>query len=72
MEQRKKKRTVLTLEDEVNAKKRMEQGTPAYKTATELGVEKTQIQNLRKRKQELISDFKTMHSFKQNDFAQQL
>lgn len=69
MEQRKKERTVLTLEDKVDAIKRIEQETPAYKTATELGVGKTQIQNLRERKQELISSLKTMPSFKQNDFA---
>jgi len=53
----KKKRIVLTLEQKINAIKRLDQGTPAYKIASEMGVGKTQIQLLRKRKAELMTDY---------------
>ncbi|XP_045215207.2 tigger transposable element-derived protein 4-like [Mercenaria mercenaria] len=53
----KKKRVVLTLEEKINAIKLMDRGTPAYKIAQYLAVGKTQIQNLRKRKQELLDDY---------------
>ena len=36
----------------------MDQGTPAYKIASEMGVGKPQIQLLRKRKAELMTDYK--------------
>jgi len=52
-----KKRIVLTLEQKINAIKRLDQGTPAYKIASEMGVGKTQIQSLRKRKAELMTDY---------------
>jgi len=51
------KRIVLTLEQKINAIKRLDQGTPAYKIASEMGVGKTQIQLLRKHKAELMTDY---------------
>lgn len=55
----KKKRTVLTLEAKLDAIKKLELGIPAYKIAEELGVGKTQIQTLRKRKRNLMSDYES-------------
>ncbi|XP_069105391.1 tigger transposable element-derived protein 4-like [Argopecten irradians] len=51
------KRKVLTLNDKIEAIKLLDAGKPAYKVAQDFGVGKTQIQNLRKRKLELINDF---------------
>ena len=48
---------VLTLEQRIKAIEMMDQGKPAYKTAEEYGVGKSQIQNLRKRITELLNDF---------------
>lgn len=52
-----KKRIVLTLEEKIQAIKKLDAGTPAYKIAEEMGVGKTQIQTLRKRKADILSDF---------------
>ena len=51
------KRKVLTLEQRIEAIKLMDAGKPAYKVAEEFGVGKTQIQNLRKRKAEVLADY---------------
>ena len=51
-----KKRIVLTLNQKYEAIQELEKGVPAYKVAERLGVGKTQIQNLRKRKQEVLTD----------------
>ena len=51
------KRKVLTLEQRIEAIKLMNAGKPAYKVAEEFGVGKTQIQNLRKRKVEVLADY---------------
>jgi hypothetical protein len=52
-----KKRIVLTLEEKIQAIKKLDAGTPAYKIAEELGFGKTQIQKLRKRKADILTDF---------------
>ena len=52
-----KKRIVLTLEQRVKAIEMLDRGKPAYKIAQDFGVGKTQIQNLCKRKFEVLSDF---------------
>ena len=51
------KRKVLTLEQRIEAIKLMDAGKPAYKVVEEFGVGKTQIQNLRKRKVEVLADY---------------
>lgn len=53
----KKSRTVLSLDKKIEALKKLDLGQPAYVIAKEFGVGKTQIQNLRKRKHELLSDY---------------
>ena len=53
------KRKVLTLEQKVEAIKQLDSGKPAYKIANEYGVGKTQIQNLRKRKVDILQDFES-------------
>lgn len=57
MSETKKTRIVLDLQQKYEAIQKLDKGIPAYKVAEELGVGKTQIQNLRKRKLEVISDF---------------
>ncbi|XP_069102035.1 tigger transposable element-derived protein 4-like [Argopecten irradians] len=57
MADRKKSRVLLTLGQKVEAISQLDDGVPAYKIAEKLGVGKTQIQNLRKRKAELMSDY---------------
>ncbi|KAK3104668.1 hypothetical protein FSP39_007460 [Pinctada imbricata] len=52
-----KKRVLLTLGQKVEAIKLLDSGKAAYKIAEDLGVGKTQIQNLRKRKREILDDF---------------
>lgn len=49
------KRKVSTLEQRVDAIKLLDSGKPAYKIAEDFGVGKTQIQNLRKRKAEVLA-----------------
>lgn len=49
------KRKVSTLEQRVDAIKLLDSGKPAYKVAEDFGVGKTQIQNLRKRKAEVLA-----------------
>jgi predicted DNA-binding protein YlxM (UPF0122 family) len=51
------KRKVLTLQQKVDAIKLLDAGKAAYKIAEEFGVGKTQIQNLRKRKFDILSDY---------------
>ena len=51
------KRKVLTLDQRVEAIKLLDSGKPAYKVAEDFGVGKTQIQNLRKRKAEVLADY---------------
>ena len=51
------KRKLLTLEQKVDAIKLLDSGKAAYKIAEQYGVGKTQIQNLRKRKREILEDF---------------
>jgi len=51
------KRKVLTLDQRVEAIKLLDSGKPAYKVAEDFGVGKTQIQNLRKRKAEVLGDY---------------
>jgi hypothetical protein len=43
----------VTLEEKIQAIKKLDAGTPAYKIAEEMGVGKTQIQTLRKRKADI-------------------
>lgn len=49
------KRKVSTLDQRVEAIKLLDSGKPAYKVAEDFGVGKTQIQNLRKRKAEVLT-----------------
>ena len=51
------KRKLLTLEQKVDAIKLLDSGKAAYKITEQYGVGKTQIQNLRKRKREMLEDF---------------
>jgi kinesin family protein 6/9 len=48
---------VLTLQQKVDVIKLLDSGKAACKIAAELGVGKTQIQNLRKRKFDILSDY---------------
>jgi hypothetical protein len=50
------KRKFLSLEEKCSAIKLLENGMPAYTVAEQLGVGKTLIQNLRKRKSEVMTD----------------
>jgi len=51
------KRKVLTLQQKYDAIKLLDSGRQAYKIAADLGVGKTQIQTLRKRKAEVLDDY---------------
>lgn len=51
------KRKALNLDQKVEAIKLLDSGKPAYKVAEIYGVGKTQIQNLRKRKLEVLTDY---------------
>jgi hypothetical protein len=51
------KQKILTLEQRVEAIRLLDSGKVAYKIADEFGVGKTQIQNLRKRKAEILDDY---------------
>jgi kinesin family protein 6/9 len=51
------KRKVLTLQQKVEAIKLLSTGKAACKIAVEFGVGKTQVQNLRKRKFDILSDY---------------
>ena len=57
-----RKTAVLTLEQNINVIKKLENSTPACKIASEMGLGKTQIQSLRKA--ELVPHYKIM--FQQN------
>jgi len=57
MDVTKKKRVLLTLAEKISVIKKLDQGISAYKIAAEIGVGKTQIQNLRKRKQDVLNDY---------------
>lgn len=50
------KRKVLTLDQRVEVIKLLDSGRPAYKVADDFGVVNTQIQNLRKGKEEVLAD----------------
>lgn len=52
----KQKRKVLTLNERVEAIKLLDAGRPACKIALDFGAGKTQIQNLRKRKLDILSN----------------
>ena len=51
------KRKVLTLEERINVLKQLDTGKSCRQVADELGVGKTQIQSIKKRKLELTEDY---------------
>lgn len=50
-------RKILTLEERINVLKEIDKGKSCRQVAEELGVGKTQIQSIKKRKRELLDDF---------------